>query len=173
MVEIIDDFLDPQYHQNILEGLKTIAYHRELNNIWYHPFYNSLLNREWRIISRYWDAVREEFVKGRMDLCDPSNLYYMTAERALPTLIPTFKHTSYALKVNGIGALYYVTTNNTAPTIFKTWNKKRKLVFPKANRMVFFPNQLNYGTYFPLKEDRMLIQFNFKKHPLKLERGDG
>ena len=63
MIEIIDDFLDAQYHQNILGGLKSIPYHKELNNIWYHPFYNSLLNREWRIISRYWDVVREEFVK--------------------------------------------------------------------------------------------------------------
>ena len=170
MIEIIDDFLDSQYHQNILEGLKGIDYARDSDNIWYHPFYNP--NGDSTRYSQCWDGVREEFVKGRMDLCDPSNLYYMTAELALPTLIPTFKHTPYALKINGIGAFYYVTTNNTAPTIFKTWNKKRQLVFPKANRMIFFPNQLNFGTYFPLKEDRMLIQFNFKKHPLKLERGD-
>jgi hypothetical protein len=68
-------------------------------------------------------------------------------------------------EVNNYTAIFYLHGNST-PTIFKTGLLTRKLVFPKANRIVLFPAYVQHAHYLPVKESRMVINFNFSSLPL-------
>ena len=77
------------------------------------------------------------------------------------------RHTAYhrdMMKYNAEGyvALYYL-QGNSSPTIFKN-GFKRKLVFPKKNRLIVFPNRLQHAHYMPVREKRRVINFNFTHH---------
>ena len=64
-------------------------------------------------------------------------------------------------------AIYYL-HGSASPTIFKTGLLSRKLIFPKNNRLVVFPNRIKHAMYLPAKKDRMVINFNFlNQHPIK------
>ena len=172
-ISIIDDYLPSYNFQSLLKLLdkgffpwyesKSQTFEKRLNtNIFrvesillYHLFF--LKENQSLKTSSYFDTLRNIF-----PICNNADLRLIRANLVLPRF--DIRHTPYhrdMMKYNAEGyvALYYL-HGNSSPTIFKN-GFKRKLIFPKKNRLIVFPNRLQHAQYLPVRDKRMVINFNF------------
>lgn len=186
MIEIIDNFLSEEYYKFLYKEINSG------NFAWYLSTTSqtfdtlpagkvNILNTESRLLFHLFYYAPEQ---KKSFLFDYLNQFFpfmknpdLNVVRA--NLITPFRfdlrHTPYHNDIlfkgkvveEGYVAIYYLHGNST-PTIFKTGFLKRKLVFPKKNRLVIFPNTIKHAHYLPVHKERMVINFNFmRKHPLK------
>jgi hypothetical protein len=129
----------------------------------YHNFYDSISTPQ------VWVSPNHEWLHTFFPLCNTPTLLQIRANLILPCgfdMRHSFYHTDVSPEeVNNYTAIFYLHGNST-PTIFKTGLLTRKLVFPKANRIVLFPAYVQHAHYLPVKESRMVINFNFSSLPL-------
>ena len=187
MIEIIDNFL-PEGPYNFL--------YKEFND-GYFPWYLSttsqtfehlppgkgtnIFNVESRLLFHVfqYDAGKTrsmyfDFLKQFFPFMDNEDLNNVRANLVTPFRFD-LRHTPYHNDIlfnkkvveEGYVAIYYLHGNST-PTIFKTGFLKRRLIFPKKNRLIIFPNTLKHAHYMPVHRERIVINFSFlKKHPLR------
>lgn len=183
MVEIFDNFLEEKKYNLLYEEMNSgrFPWYLSTDNLTFHNKNLSILNIETKLLFHLFYYAPE---KNRSFLFNFLNYYFpfmsnpdLNLVRA--NLITPFRfdirHTPYHYDLmynnkpmkNSYVAIYYLHGNST-PTIFKTGFLKRKLVFPKSNRLVIFPNTIKHAQYLPVRKERMIINFNFtEKHPLK------
>ena len=157
-------FLSDSMTYDVNKGFKSKIFNVE-KNLLFHTFYtkeNSL-----GINSNHFD-----FIANMFPFCNNlDNLYQIRGNLVMHSGID-FRHTTYHVDMyenestreknpikGAVTAIYYL-HGNTSPTIFKTGKLKRKLVFPRKNRMVIFPNETLHAHYLPVNKKRIVINFN-------------
>jgi hypothetical protein len=109
-----------------------------------------------------------KWFKPLFPFCSNSDLLQVRANLVMPCgfdIRHTFYHVDQRKIDDNYTGIFYLHGDST-PTIFKTGLLTRKLVFPKANRLVLFPAYTKHAHYSPVKERRMVINFNFLSMPL-------
>ena len=160
-------------HQSESSRLFNIT--RKDPKLLYHTFYSSHILGESAVPPTRSESGEEfispnyEWFKTYVSLCNTPTLLQVRANLVMPCgfdMRHTFYHTDVPPEeVNNYTAIFYLHGNST-PTIFKTSLITRRLVFPKANRLVMFPAYVQHAHYLPVKNSRMVINFNFSSMPL-------
>ena len=184
MIEIYDDFLSDTAYHSLCEGMSNHKFPWFLGEAMTYgerpdtPV--SIFNKESSLLYHmFWYAPSRtkstyfNFLGRHFPFVHNQDLFLIRANLILPTKFD-IRHTPYHHDVNNYGvpwesawvAIYYM-HGDASPTIFKTGRFKRRLIFPKKNRLIVFPNMLKHALYLPTKRNRRVINFSFlHRHPL-------
>ena len=183
MIEIYDNFLSGSKYESLYNFVcsENFSWHKApamtysqrpdiktcLTNtdttLLFHQFYfrrDKLMSSDFNFLSHHFPFL------NNLDLnCVRANLICPSGFDLRHTPYHNDVLTNGSVRKNSWVAIYYF-HGNTSPTIFKPNFLSRKLIFPKKNRLVVFPNTLKHAMYLPAKNNRMVINFNFlNNHP--------
>lgn len=185
MIEIYDNFLSDSKYRSLNEVMRSDQFpwykaaamtHSQKPDIKPSPVNTetSLLFHRFYFRGDNYISSSFNFLLNYFPFLNNSDLNCVRANLICPSGID-LRHTPYhndvltngMVRKNSWVAIYYP-HGNASPTIFKTGFLTRKLIFPKTNRLVVFPNRIKHAMYLPTKKDRMVINFNFlNQHPIK------